>query len=369
MNSSQCGLYIHIPFCKSKCYYCDFYSIVNAQDLIDKYLISLSKEIVFILKNNNLEFPKITTLYLGGGTPSLLNKKQIFVLLYIIKEYFDFTTLQEVSVEMNPESVKEDELKFLKNTVLNFCSNLRLSLGVQSFNDKILNELGRIHNIRHIFYAVELFNKLNIINYNFDLIFGSPQQSVKDIEYDLNVAIKLNPAHISYYALTIEENTFFYKENYYPNADLQAEMYNLIVEFLRENKYIQYEISNFAKKKFECLHNMNYWLYKEYFGFGPSSVSFFNNKRIKNVSKIEEYLKNKFLYEIEEIDDKTKLKEQIMLGLRTTLGLPLESEPVKKYFNIIEKLLDEKKLVLDGDFVKISPEYRFLSNSIILEFM
>lgn len=341
----------------------------KVQELADNYIICLSKEIFYFLKDNSLQYPQIITLYIGGGTPSILNEKHFINLFFVVKENFNIKNIKEVTIEMNPESVNESKLKVLKNIFSAFCNNFRISLGVQSFNERILKFLGRIHSVKHIYDAVELFNKLYIENYNFDLIFGCPTQKIKDVEYDLNVSTKLNPVHISYYALNIEENTIFYKKNYNVDSDLQAEMYSLIVELLEEKKYIQYEISNFAKKGFECLHNINYWLYKEYFGFGPSSVSFFDNKRIKNISNIEEYIKEKFLYETEKIDEETAIKEKIMLALRTDFGLPLESKPAKKYFDTIEKFLKEEKLILENNCVKIHPKYRFLSNLIISEFM
>ncbi len=370
MKSRKYGLYIHVPFCKSKCYYCDFYSVSdNFQNLIDDYLVSLSEEIFHFLKNNNFQHPQIITLYIGGGTPSILNEKQFINLFSLVKKNFNIEDIKEITVEMNPESINENNLKVLKDIFYMSFNNFRISLGVQSFNEKVLKFLGRVHGVKQIYNAVELFNKLNIKNYNFDLIFGCPEQKIEDVEYDLNNSIKLNPVHISYYALSIEENTVFYKKKYNVDSDLQADMYNLIVKVLEEKKYVQYEISNFAKKGFECLHNINYWLYKEYFGFGPSAVSFFDNKRIKNISNIEEYIRDKFLYNTEKIDKETAIKEKIMLALRTKFGLSLENELVKRYSRIIEKFLKEEKLILENNCLKISDRYKFLSNHIILEFM
>jgi len=369
LNSNKYGLYIHIPFCKSKCYYCDFYSERYEDSLLNRYIESLNKEVLNFTKK--LNFPKISTLYIGGGTPSLLEEQQIVKLFDIVKKSFETKFLEEISIELNPESINENKIKILKEIVeAEFVNtNLRLSLGVQSFNNDILKNIGRIHTNKDIHNAVEIFNKLNVKNYNLDLIFGCPKQTIKDVKDDLINSISLNPTHMSCYALTIEENTFLYNQRYYPNEDLQAEMYDLIVEFLKDNKYIQYEISNFAKDGFQCKHNLNYWLYKEYIGLGPSSVSFFDSKRIKNISSVKEYIEDEFLYEIEEIGEETKVKEKIMLSLRTNLGLYMDEKVLGKYKVIIDKLIKEKKLFLENNFIKIPIQYRFLSNLIISEFM
>jgi oxygen-independent coproporphyrinogen-3 oxidase len=369
LGSKIYGLYIHIPFCKSKCYYCDFYSEKYEDTLLNRYIESLNKEVLSFVKK--LNFPKISTLYIGGGTPSLLKEQQIIKLFDIIKKNFETKFSEEITIELNPESVDENKIKILKDIVITefIKADLRLSLGVQSFNDEILKNIGRIHTSKQVYNAVEIFNKLNITNYNFDLIFGCPGQTLEDIEKDLINSINLYPTHISCYALTIEENTFLYNQGYHPDEDLQAEMYNLIVEFLNDNKYIQYEISNFAKDGFWCKHNLNYWLYKEYIGLGPSSVSFFDSKRIKNISSVKEYLEDKFLYEKEIIDEETMVKEKIMLSLRTNLGLYMDEKVLGKYKVIIDKLIKEKKLFLENNFIKIPIQYRFLSNLIISEFM
>jgi len=309
----------------------------------------------------------ISTLYIGGGTPSVFTCNQINVLLYILKKYFDFSCLKEVTVELNPESVDEEKISVIKEFFSN--TNLRLSLGVQSFNDNILKILGRCHTSSDVYKTIEVFNKLKIENYNIDFIFGCPTQQLKDVEQDISQAMYCSAKHISCYALTIESRTRFYRDSIQVNPDLQAEMYNLIVELLHKNMYNKYEISNFAKNGYKCLHNLNYWRYKEYIGLGPSSVSFFDNHRIKNVSSIEEYVNKKFLYSVEFIDEETALKEQVMLALRTEEGLELTPKILQKYSQQIEQLLNEKKLVKQNGRIKISSSYQFLSNMIITEFM
>lgn len=367
MTTKSYGLYIHIPFCRKKCYYCDFYSVQYDEDLAAQFLNSLEEEIVQFKKKYKFFDIIISTLYIGGGTPSVFTCEQINHIFHVLIKHFNLTYLKEVTVELNPESVNEEKISVIKEFFNN--SNLRLSLGVQSFNDNILKILGRCHTSSDVYNAVEVFNKLKIKNYNFDFIFGCPTQQLKDVEYDITQAISCSPKHISCYALTIEEGTKFHQWGIQIDSDFQAEMYNLIVELLQKNMYNRYEISNFAKDGYECVHNLSYWQYKEYIGFGPSSVSFFNNQRVKNVSSIEEYINKKFLYSIEFIDEATALKERIMLALRTEKGLEVNSNILNRYGKQIEKLINEKKLVKQNGRIKISFPYLFLSNSIILEFI
>lgn len=366
MNKNSCGLYIHIPFCRKKCNYCDFYSVEYKENFVNLFLIALEEEIVQFLNNSDFNY-MISTLYIGGGTPSVLNIKQIKNLFKILTNCFDLSYLKEATVELNPESVDEEKISFIKESF--DYTNLRLSLGVQSFDNNILKILGRCHTVEDVYKTIEIFKRLGIKNYNFDLIFGSPTQQVKDVEYDVFQTISCSPTHVSCYALTIEEGTQFFMAGVEIDPDLQAEMYELIVELLQKNLYIRYEISNFAKKGYECLHNLNYWRYKEYISFGPSSVMFFNKYRIKNVSSIEEYVNKKFFYEKELIDENTALKERVMLALRTEEGIELTQEVLERYEYQIKKLVNERKLFKEVNRIKIAPEYKFLSNQVIVEFI
>lgn len=363
------GLYIHIPFCKSKCYYCDFYSENYKEEYTEQYIDSLEKEILYLHKKYNILDTDIITIYIGGGTPSVFTSCQISKILNLINSHFNLTSLKEFNIEVNPESINEEKLSIIKNFISNLKKvNLRISIGVQSFNNTILNNLGRLHSSEDVYKLVNILDKLQIKNYNFDLIFGCPEQTIDDIKYDLKNIIQLNPVHVSYYALTVEENTKFYEIGYSPDDELQYNMYNLITTTLNLNKFKQYEISNFCKNGYECLHNLNYWLYKEYIGLGPSAVSFISNFRIKNVSSVNEYINGEFKYFFEEIDENKALKEQIMLKLRTDFGIGIEESIFKKYSNIFEKLIKEGKLIIENKSVKIHSNYKFLSNSIIMEF-
>lgn len=363
------GLYIHIPFCKSKCYYCDFYSEKYKEEIAEKYIEALRKEIIYLNNKYNILDSSIVTIYIGGGTPSILTAEQISKLLNLIKSNFDLTLLKEITIEINTESISEEKILIIKSFVENFPKvNLRVSIGVQSFDDKILNNLGRVNKSGDVYKVIKILNNFKINNYNFDFIFGAPGQTLHNVKEDLEKALQLSPKHISYYALTVEENTKLYNMNYSPNADLQFEMYDLVTKVLSRNGFRQYEISNFAKPGYECLHNLNYWLYKEYIGLGPSAVSFISNFRIKNSSNIKEYVKEEFRYFFEDITIDVSLKEQVMLKLRTDFGIKKEEIIFEAYSNIFEKLIKEGKIISQNNTVKIHPKYKFLLNSIILEF-
>lgn len=364
----QRGLYIHIPFCKSKCYYCDFYSVKYDETLVDKYLNSLEHELITLQEKFNILNCQLCTLYIGGGTPSVLSEKQFFSLFQIIYKYFNVSALKEITVEVNPESVTERKISMIKD-VLSYMknANLRISIGVQSFNENILNILGRIHTKDHVYKTVEILNKYGVYNYNFDLIFGCPGQTIQDVEDDIKQTLKLNPNHISCYALSIEPGTTMYNTNFSLDEDLQADMYKKIVETLTEAGYHQYEISNFAIKGYECIHNLNYWFYKEYVGLGPSSVSFLYPLRFKNESTINEYLSLKFRYSVEELDHKKSLTEKVMLALRTSYGVNIDILKETAAKSTVDRLILEHKLILENGNCRIAPEYLFLSNSIIKE--
>ncbi|MCX7956903.1 MAG: radical SAM family heme chaperone HemW [Endomicrobia bacterium] len=363
------GLYIHIPFCKTKCYYCDFYSEVGNIELIRKFILAFENEIQYFIDNFKICKPEISTLYIGGGTPSLLEPKDFNAVINIIKKYFILDYLQEVTIELNPESVNEEKIICYKN-LFGLNGMIRLSLGVQSFNNKVLKYLGRIHDVRRVYYIVELFQKFDIENYSFDIIFGTPYQNLFILQQDLITAVKLQPKHMSCYALTIEEGTKLCRSGFKVDPDLQADMYNVIVDICEKNDYIIYEISNFAKRNYECKHNLNYWYYGNYIGLGPSAVSFVDNKRITNKSKVIDYINSRFTYFVENVvDDDIIAKEKIMLLLRTTKGIKIDNPILDKYRCIVEKLLKDKKFILtkDGN-ISISNQYRFLINQILVDF-
>lgn len=286
-NNSGVSVYIHIPFCLKKCNYCDFVSFGHSIEGLTNYVFYLKKEIdIFFLK-----FPRskvhLRTLYLGGGTPSLLSGKLLLEIVDHLKKYFDFSTLIEFTIEANPETIKLENFRDFKEIGVN-----RVSIGGQSFNDATLRKLGRLHDSEKIYKSFELLRKCNFDNINLDLMFALPGENLENILYSLSEAVKLAPEHISFYSLTVERGTKFYrvrKSLEIPSNDDQAEQYKTGINFLWTNGYKQYEISNFAKKGYKCAHNLSYWLSSTYAGFGVSAGSFISRRRQKNVVNLETY--------------------------------------------------------------------------------
>ncbi|HEC91752.1 MAG TPA: radical SAM family heme chaperone HemW [Candidatus Atribacteria bacterium] len=370
----EISLYIHIPFCKRKCNYCDFYSIVASENLISRYIDSLIQEMKIYSRKYDF---KINTIYIGGGTPSILNPEYIRIIVKNIRKYFKSIPEPEFTIEANPESVNKEFLETLKK-----CGVNRLSMGIQSFNDKLLKIAGRLASREIIDEKINLVKKMNFINWSADLIYGLPYQHLKDFEYDLDTIINYNPSHISLYALTIEKGTNFFslyreKQEIFPSDDEVSEMYFLANEFLEKNKYYRYEISNFAPKGYECKHNLAYWNLRDYLGLGASSVSTINSTRWKNVSDVNKYIKylkeNKLpLSNMTKLTKKEKIQEFIMLQLRLRKGLDLkilkqqyEIDLLKQKFSEIEEFIKAGLIKLQKNRIFLTIKGIIVSNSVI----
>lgn len=293
MEEKELGIYIHIPFCIRKCYYCDFTSYTNQFSKVDKYIKKVIEEIhEYKLNNYN-----ITTIYIGGGTPSSIDSKYIVKVLNEIKSKISNNKTKweniEITIELNPGTVTKNKLLDYKKIGIN-----RLSVGLQSTNDEILKTIGRIHNYEDFLNTYKLINDVGFENYNFDLMIGLPEQRIQDIKKDLNEVLKLKPNHLSVYSLIIEEDTeikdFIDDEEWtLPDEETERQMYWYVKNFLELNGYKHYEISNFAKEGKESKHNINCWKQKEYIGIGLSACSFLNNERYGNENDINEYLARK----------------------------------------------------------------------------
>ena len=327
-NNKELGIYVHIPFCKKKCDYCDFISFCNKDEFIEKYVRALLKE---IKEYNEIKIDEeivINTIYIGGGTPSYINEKYIELVLNEIKNKFNILKDCEITIEVNPGTVNYDKLKCYYDIGIN-----RLSIGLQSTNDKLLQEIGRIHNLQGFLNTYELARNIGFKNINVDLMLGLPNQILQDLINSLDVIIKLDPEHISVYSLILEERTILYekiqnKELYLPNEELERQMYWYVKDKLELSGYIHYEISNFAKKGFESKHNMNCWKQNEYIGFGLAAHSYLDNVRKSNIVNLEKFIqnildnkkeKNVLIEEMQNID--MKKKEYMLLGLRKIDGV------------------------------------------------
>lgn len=373
------GIYIHIPFCKQKCYYCDFVSFVNKEELIEKYINCLKKEIRNTLKAKD----KIDTIYIGGGTPSVIDSKYIKEILEEIYNIVGFDESREVTIEINPGTVNKEKIEDYKKAKIN-----RISLGLQATQDKLLKSIGRIHNFKQFKEAYNLVKQTGFTNINIDLMLGLPNQTLEDLKTSLDQVISLKPTHISLYSLILEEGTKLEElinsnKLELPLEEIEREMYWKTKEILEENGYIHYEISNFAKKGYESKHNSNCWKQQEYYGFGVASHSYINNIRYSNTENLEKYIEyvenNEYnkIKETHEIQTKeTKAKEYMMLKLRTLQGVKIreykekfQENPLFVYRKEIEKLTKQDLIEVDLDNIKLTKKGLDFANEVWEEFV
>ncbi len=376
----ELGIYIHIPFCKQKCFYCDFCSFANKNEMQGKYVETVINEIKNI---THKEKYTVTTIYLGGGTPSILNPDYIKSILQEIKSSFEILDDAEITIEINPGTVNEEKLKKYKEYGIN-----RLSIGLQSANDKILKKIGRIHDYKQFEETFFYARKCGFKNINVDLMIGLPTQAVEDVKQTLEKIIQKNPEHISVYSLIIEEGTIIEKlinENklQLPDEETERIMYWTVVNELKENGYNQYEISNFSKKTYESKHNTNCWKQKQYIGLGTSAHSYLNKKRYSNTNNIEEYIKNiqennisKNITIHEEQTEESTMNEYMLLGLRMIQGININEfkqkfkiDPTIKYKEILEKLQKENLIQITKTSIKLTKQGIDFGNIVWEEFI
>ena len=372
------SLYIHIPFCAQKCLYCDFPSFARKDHLRKAYIEALNKEIISLReKHNNLE---ISTIFIGGGTPSVLEANELECLL---KEVAKLNMAKDIeySMECNPGNLTEEKLEVMKKYGVN-----RISMGLQAKQDNLLKGLGRIHNYKTFKENFLLAKKVGFNNINVDLMFGLPNQRLNEWEETLREIISLEPAHISAYSLIIEEGTAFY--NLYENDKLklpteeeERKMYHLAKKILEENGFNQYEISNYAKEGKECRHNLAYWNMDNWIGVGSASASYIDGKRIKNISSVEKYINsiNEKGEAVEEIINNSKndnMEEFMFMGLRKINGID-ENEFKKRfsmnindvYGEILNKYIGEGLLIRESGRIFLSEKGIEISNVIMADFL
>ena len=365
------SLYIHIPFCIKKCLYCDFLSVSYNESLARVYTDALCKELV--LKKNLAG--ELKTIYIGGGTPTILPEECFGQLFKCLKENFKFSDSPEITVEANPGTVDKSKIDAMLSLGVN-----RLSIGVQSFNDDELKTLGRIHSSDGALKAIELVKNSGVKNFSIDLIYGIPEQTMDSWKHTLSkaAAFTLSPTHISSYELTPEKDTPLYGlieggKIKMPDEELILEMYGYAIDYLASKGYEHYEISNFALHGFRCIHNLNYWDRGEYIAAGAGAHSFIKGFRSKNTDDIRRYIKdlNKGIIpeaESTEIKRDDAIKEFIFLGLRKTEGISLAKAkelgldlPV-----VCRELIEEGHLEMEGDYLRLSRKGLVISNAIIV---
>ncbi len=371
------GIYIHIPFCRRKCNYCDFYSIKWNREVEDRYIKALVKEI----NSYKVKEYVVDTIFLGGGTPTIIKHENIERIIHEIKNNFEVDNNSEITIEANPNTLTYENLSMYKKAGIN-----RLSIGVQSLNNEILANIGRLHNDEEALLAIRRAKESGYENINADIMFNIPGQTTEDIKETVNKIIDEEVKHISFYSLKLEKGTpMFLMEKdhkiFMPEESTEREMYYIGREIMENKKMYQYEISNFAKLGFECKHNLKYWNQEEYIGFGPSSHSFLNNERYSNISNINEFCDNAekdiFNRTIQEsLDDKALEFEYIMLKLRLTEGLNLNIfnkkfniDFNKKYSRQIDYLSKNKLLIYNEENIKLTQLGMDVSNFVFEKFM
>ncbi len=356
--------YIHIPFCKRKCGYCSFTSFAKIE-LIPEYINKLQEEIKYFYKGEPLK-----TLYIGGGTPSLIKPDDVNRIL----SSFNINKSTEITMEANPESIDLEYLTRIKEAGIN-----RLSIGVQSFNDDILKKINRLHRAEEAISKYNAARAAGFSNINLDFIYGLPAQTLEDFKKTITRAAELEPEHISLYGLKIENGSKFAKKKpaNLPNEDLQADMYLSATDIMKKYGYEHYEFSNFSKPKKESLHNLNYWNNEEYYGFGVAAHGYTNGIRYANPTKLEEYLATPTKKaSMHKLTSQEKLEEEIFLGFRKCSGINVEIinqkyniDFEKKYKKQIAKYLETGHLIKTTNGYKLSIEGILLSNIILCEFL
>ena len=398
-------IYIHIPFCVKKCDYCDFLSAPADLETKEKYVEALINEIK--LNKNKMSEYVVDTVFIGGGTPSLLEENQISKIMSVLRDNCNMSENPEITIECNPGTITESKLLEYKKSGIN-----RISFGLQSANDEELKSIGRIHNYAGFLESYNLARKCGFDNINVDLMSALPGQTLKSYEETLNKVVRLEPEHISAYSLIVEENTLMYDRvkkaqikgiNILPDEESERKMYYLTNNILRSNGYRKYEISNYSKPGKECKHNIGYWQRKEYLGFGIGAASLYKENRYNNISDINKYIEvltnnlkensinnvgnssevenqvnilNSIVKNLQQLTERDRMEEFMFLGLRMMEGVSMEKferyfgKPyMEVYGKVQERMEDKRFLINDNGYVKLTEFGIDLSNYVMSEFL
>ena len=377
MKNKEVGIYVHIPFCKRKCDYCDFISYSNKDSKIEEYVESVKKEIE--LQKIKSE---ITTVYIGGGTPSYIESKYIKDIINEVKKK-NISENAEITIEVNPGTVTLEKLKDYKSVGIN-----RLSIGLQSAKNELLNQIGRIHDYEQFLETYNMARKVGFKNINVDLMLGLPNQRISDLKETLEKILELQPEHISVYSLIVEEGTPIANKIEQgklelPEEELERNMYWYVKNTLELNGYKHYEISNFAKQGYESKHNVNCWNQQEYIGIGVAAHSYRDITRYSNTEQLGEYIRNvqrenlernRIIHEIQKEDDAKK--EYMLLGLRQIEGVKISrfkekfgDNPIYLFRNELKKLVEEELINVDEDNIRLTNKGIDLANLVWAEFV
>ncbi|WP_288264169.1 radical SAM family heme chaperone HemW [uncultured Streptococcus sp.] len=374
MLTKPTSAYVHIPFCTQICYYCDFSKVFIKNQPVDAYLQALIREF------ESYDIKKLRTFYIGGGTPTSITAEQLEYLLTNLTKHLDLSVLEEFTIEANPGDLTEDKIEVLKNSAVN-----RVSLGVQTFNDKHLKQIGRSHNEAQIYSTIENLKKAGFHNISIDLIYALPGQTMEDVKENVAKAIALDIPHLSLYSLILEHHTVFMNKMrrgklQLPQEDLEAEMFEYIISELEKNGFEHYEISNFTKPGFESRHNLMYWDNAEYYGVGAGASGYLNGVRYRNRGPIQHYLKavsegNARLSE-ETLTKEEMMEEELFLGLRKKSGVSIARFEEKfgvsfeeRYGQIVRELCNQGLLVPDDNVVRMTKKGLFLGDTVAERFI
>ena len=353
-------LYIHVPFCNNICGYCDFAHTIINKELVNKYLLSLKEDL------SSLSFSNFETIYIGGGTPSSLDYADLKKILELIRPFS--SSVVEYTIEVNPDSMDEDKIKLLKEYGVN-----RVSIGVESTDDYLLKIMNRKYDFEVVKHVVNCFKENGISNISVDLMYSLPFQTMAILKKTISDILSLDVKHISIYSLTIEDNTLFKRKGYTNlNEDIEADMYEYIENELINNNFVHYEVANYCKQGYESKHNLGYWKYDDFIGFGPGSASKINNRRYTYTKNVRDYLNNKTVIEDLLLEKEDLMFENIMMSLRTIYGLDLD-EFCKRYQidfkDRYKKAIEKNIKYLDIDDKHCICNNLEILNSILVDFL
>ena len=374
MQKKPTSAYVHIPFCTQICYYCDFSKVFIKNQPVDSYLEHLLEEF------RSYDIQKLRTLYIGGGTPTALSASQLEVLLKGLTENLDLSVLEELTIEANPGDLDADKIAILKNSAVN-----RVSLGVQTFDNKMLKKIGRSHLEKDIYENIDRLKLAGFDNISIDLIYALPGQTMEQVKDNVAKAIGLDIPHMSLYSLILENHTVFMNRMRrgklpLPKEELEAEMFEYIIAELERAGFEHYEISNFSKSGFESRHNLMYWDNAEYYGIGAGASGYVNGVRYKNHGPIRHYLSaveegNARITE-ERLSQKEQMEEEMFLGLRKKSGVSMARFEEKfgrsfdgLYGEIVRDLVQQGLMQIEGDRVRMTKRGLFLGDTVAERFI
>lgn len=374
MSKKPTSAYVHIPFCTQICYYCDFSKVFIKNQPVDAYLEALIKEF------ESYQINSLKTLYIGGGTPTAITAKQLDYLLSHLQQHLQLDQLEEFTIEANPGDLTEDKIAVLRQSAVN-----RISLGVQTFNDKQLKQIGRSHTEAQIYTTIASLKEAGFQNMSIDLIYALPGQTIQQVKENVAKALALDIPHLSLYSLILEHHTVFMNKMrrgklQLPTEDLEAEMFEYIISEMEASGFEHYEISNFTKPGFESRHNLMYWNNDEYFGCGAGASGYLDGIRYRNRVPIQHYLKavadgNARLSE-EVLTKEEMMEEELFLGLRKKSGVSVSRFQEKfglsfesRYGSVVRELQAQGLLVKDKDFVRMTKKGLFLGDSVAEKFI